>query len=102
MSPMLRYGVFSSRWPLRQETVWTIVNRNDYDVDGDQMEVSSEQGLRYFDLYHGVELKPETRPGGRSVLAFSIEAKGYGAVMATKMPDQKALALLSRMKELTA
>jgi len=27
--PMLRYGVFASRWPLGQQTVWTIVNRND-------------------------------------------------------------------------
>jgi len=37
--PMLRYGVFASRWPLNGRTVWTIVNRNEYDVDGPQMEV---------------------------------------------------------------
>jgi len=103
MSPMLRFGVYASRWPQGGETVWTIVNRNEYDVDGDQIEVSSKQGSRYFDLYHGVELKPQTRPGGRTVLAFSIEAKGYGAVLATNAaPDQKMLALLSKMKELTA
>ncbi|WP_433967520.1 hypothetical protein [Tunturiibacter gelidiferens] len=29
-----RYGVFSSRWPLADQTVWTIVNRDEYDVDG--------------------------------------------------------------------
>ena len=103
MSPMLRYGVYASRWPLEEETVWTIVNRNEYDVEGDQMEVSSKEGLRYFDLYHGVELKPQVRPGGKSVLAFSIEAKGYGAILATNAaPDQKIQALLSKMKELTA
>jgi iron(II)-dependent oxidoreductase len=103
MSPMLRYGVYASRWPLAGETVWTIVNRNEYDVDGDQMEVSSKEGSRYFDLYHGVELKPQTRPGGRTVLTFSIEAKGYGAVLATSAaPDQKMQALMSKMKELTA
>ncbi len=83
MSPMLRYGVYASRWPLGGETVWTIVNRNEYDVDGDQMEVSSKEGFRYFDLYHGVELKPQARPDGKMVLAFSIEAKGYGAILAT-------------------
>jgi formylglycine-generating enzyme required for sulfatase activity len=103
MSPMLRYGVYASRWPLAGETVWTIVNRNEYDVEGDQMEVSSKQGLRYFDLYHGVEVMPQARPDGRTVLAFSIEAKGYGAILSTNTgPDQKMLALMSKMKELTA
>jgi iron(II)-dependent oxidoreductase len=103
MSPMLRYGVFAGRWPLGAEAVWTIVNRNEYDVEGDQFEVPSTQAIRYFDLYHGVELKTQARPGGRTVLAFSIEAKGYGAILATNAaPNQKVLALMSRMKELTA
>jgi gamma-glutamyl hercynylcysteine S-oxide synthase len=103
MSPTLRYGVYSSRWPLGNETVWTIVNRNEYDVEGDQMEVSAKAGMRYFDLYHGVELRPQARPDGRPVLAFSIEAHGYGAVFATNTePDQKIVSLMSRMKELTA
>jgi iron(II)-dependent oxidoreductase len=103
MSPMLRYGVYSSRWPLGNETVWTIVNRNEYDVEGDQVEVSSKAGRRYFDLYHGVELKPQSRPDGTTVLAFPIEANGYGAIFATDTaPDEKILALMSRMKELTA
>ena len=35
--PMHRYGVFASRWPLGDRTVWTIVNRNEYDVNGRQM-----------------------------------------------------------------
>src|SRR5277367_1794287 len=103
MSPMLRYGVFASRWPMGNETVWTIVNRNEYDVEGDQLEVPATAGVRYFELYHGVELKPEGRPGGRTVLAFSLEAKGYGAILATNAaPDQKMLALMSKMKDLTA
>ena len=95
--------MYASRWPLGGEVVWTIVNRNEYDVAGDQIEVAAKGDLRYFDLYHGVELKPQTRPAGRTVLAFSIEAKGYGAVLATNSaPDQKAVALMSKMKELTA
>ncbi len=102
MSPMLRYGVYASRWPLGGETVWTIVNRNEYDVEGDQMEVPSKEGLRYFDLYHGTELKPQARSDGKMALAFSIEAKGYGAILSTSTaPDQKMQALMSRMKELT-
>ena len=103
MSPVLRYGVYASRWPLGDEAVWTIVNRNEYDVEGNQIEVSPKEGLRYFDLYHGAELKPQTVPGGKTVLAFSIEAKGYGAVLATSTsPNQNVQALMSKMKELTA
>ena len=48
MSPMLRYGVFASRWPLNGQTVWTIVNRNEYDVDGQQMEIAAEFGRSLF------------------------------------------------------
>ncbi len=32
--PMHNFGVFASRWPLENETVWTIVNRNPYDIRG--------------------------------------------------------------------
>jgi iron(II)-dependent oxidoreductase len=103
MAPMLRYGVYASRWPMAEQAVWTIVNRNEYAVEGDQIEVCATPGIRYFDLYHGVELSPESRPGGRTVLAFPIEAKGYGAVLATNTaPDQKIVSLMSAMKGLTA
>ena len=103
MAPMLRYGVYASRWPMGEQAVWTIVNRNEYAVEGDQIEVQPTHGSRYFDLYHGVELKPETRPGGRNVLTFLIEAKGYGAVLVTNtQPDQKLASLISTMKNLTA
>ena len=103
MSPMLRYGIFASRWPLNDQTVWTVVNRNDYDVNGQQMEVPGESSTRYFDLYHGAELKVERDPLGRSVLSFPLEAHGYGAVLATKTePDATLKKLMSDMKQLTA
>jgi gamma-glutamyl hercynylcysteine S-oxide synthase len=103
MSHMLPYGVYASRWPLGDEALWTIVNRNEYDVDGDQIETAAKDNLRYFDLYHGVELKPLAKPDGRTVLAFSIEAKGYGAILATKNAgDQKLVPLMGKMRELTA
>ena len=74
--PTHLYGVFGSRWPLGDQTVWTIVNRNEYDVAGREMSVPAEEGMRYFDLYHGEELTPE-RDGKEAVLAFSIEAHGF-------------------------
>jgi len=100
--PMHLYGVFASRWPLGERTVWTIVNRNEYDVDGRQMTVPATDGVQYFDLYHGVELTPR-REGSDDVLSFPIEAWGIGAVMAIHgAPDAKLERLLAEMKVMTA
>jgi iron(II)-dependent oxidoreductase len=103
MAPMLRYGVYASRWPLGQQAVWTIVNRNEYDVDGPQIDLAAEDGIRYFDLYHGVELKPVKSQAGRNVLSFHIEAHGYGALLVSQAtPDSGIQKLMSKMKELSA
>jgi formylglycine-generating enzyme required for sulfatase activity len=100
--PMNRYGVFASRWPAGDRTLWTIINRNDYDVDGRQMSVPHSSGMRYFDLYHGVELKPVIE-AGNAVLSFPTEADGYGAILATAAePDQKMQQFLQQMKTMTA
>ena len=102
MYPMLRYGVFASRWPLTGRTVWTIVNRNEYDVDGPQMEVPAAAGIHYFDLYSGTELQVEKDATGKSVLSFAIEANGYGAVLGTTAePDAKIKSLMAEMKQMT-
>jgi len=96
------YGVFASRWPLGDRTVWTIVNRDEYDVSGRQMSVAHQEGMRYFDLYHGVELKPELEDG-QDVLSFETEAHGYGAILAQPgEPDAAIRALMAKMKGLTA
>jgi iron(II)-dependent oxidoreductase len=98
---MNRYGVFASRWPMADATLWTIVNRNEFDVSGRQMTVPLEQGMRYFDLYHGVELKAITE-GDRSVLEFATEAHGFGAVLATKTaPDAQVQSAMLKMKRAT-
>jgi len=103
MYPMLHYGVFASRWPLNGSTVWTIVNRNEYDVDGPQMEVSASAGMRYFDLYGGRELQAQKDSAGKSVLSFSVEANGFGAILATNSAtDPKFQKLMVEMKQITA
>ena len=104
--PMHNYGVYTSRWPLQNETVWTIVNRSAYDVGGRQMDVPYVPGMRYFDLYHGVELKPDVLPasqGSFAVLSFNVEAQGYGAILATHGEPSAAIkALMGRMATMTA
>lgn len=100
--PMLHFGVFASRWPLGEQTVWTIVNRNEYNIDGPEMELPFEDGMRYYDLYHGVELTP-LRKGDKVVLLFALGEKDYGAVLATKKVLPEALkTLMAKMKALTA
>ncbi len=93
---MNRYGVFASRWPLPGKTVWTIVNRNQYDLEGPQMTVPLQPGARYFDLYHGTELYPSP------VLSFPIEAHGFAAILAIAgEPDAPMKKLMATMKSLT-
>jgi formylglycine-generating enzyme required for sulfatase activity len=100
--PMHRYGVYASRWPIGDQTVWTIVNRNEYDIDGRQMSVPQQDGMRYFDLYHGVELSPELE-GNTALLTFPLEAHGYGAVLAARgEPGGDIEKLLATMKTITA
>ena len=98
---MIPYGIFASRWTLGERTVWTIVNRNEYDVDDRQMALAAKPGVRYFDLYHGEELKP-AHEGAKDVLSFPIEAHGFGAILEiTGEPDAETIGLMARMKHLS-
>jgi hypothetical protein len=79
------------------------VNRNEYDVEGPQIELAPEEGVHYYDLYHGVELTPAKNQAGRDVLSFLTEAHGYGALLASRSaPDSTIQTLMTKMKELTA
>ncbi len=99
--PTRNYGVYGSRWPLGSDNVWTIVNRNSYDIAGRQMDVLVTAGMRYFDLYHGVELKPDA-DGQTAVLSFDMEANGYGAILATpNEPSEPMKALMQHMAAMT-
>ena len=89
-TPVLQTGIYASRWPLPDQTLWTLVNKNEFDVNGEQVEVEGKDA-RYFDLWHGLEMKPEKR-NGKAVLKFPIEANGFGAILelrrgATTLPD---------------
>jgi formylglycine-generating enzyme required for sulfatase activity len=99
---MLQYGVFASKWPRQGRALWTIVNRGVYNIAGPQLEIASQPGAHYFDLWHGVELTPEIR-NGKAVLSFAMEASGYGAVLAQAEPPDTALRdFLGEMHKLNA
>jgi iron(II)-dependent oxidoreductase len=99
-APMLQYGAFASRFPLNGETLWMIVNRNEFSLDGPEIEVPAESGMRYYDLWNGVELQPETR-GGKAELHFAMEGHGFGAVLATPALSGGASRLMERMRALS-
>jgi gamma-glutamyl hercynylcysteine S-oxide synthase len=98
-APTLQDGVFASRFPADSSTLWTMVNRNEYDVTGSQLRVPYHAGIRYYDLWHGVELKPVLE-GSDATLSFDMEGRGFGAVLAADQNPPGSLAsLLAYMAE---
>jgi gamma-glutamyl hercynylcysteine S-oxide synthase len=95
-----RFGVFASKWPGAQSTLWTIVNRNHYPVTGRQLVVPYKEGARYFDLWHGTEIRP-VKENATSVLHFDLEEDGYGAVLETTAPDRSLDTVLTTMRALS-
>ena len=96
-TPTIPYGIFASKFPDGGSTLWLLINRTVYNVDGPELAVPAEPGMHYFDLWHGVEL-----PAG-ATLSFAMEALGYGAVLAQKEPaSQELKAFLAEMRSLNA
>ncbi|MBT2745696.1 MULTISPECIES: formylglycine-generating enzyme family protein [unclassified Lysobacter] len=99
----LQAGVFASRFPHRGATVWTVVNRHEYEIAGEQIAVDHLDGARYYDLWNGEALTPRI-DGARAVLEFAVEGRGFGALLAlaagAEHPDLDAF--LARMRERAA
>ena len=94
--PTLQYGIYASMFPGTGRTLWTLVNRNEFDAIGRQMRVPDTPGQRYYDLWHGVEI----HPASDGTVTFLMEAHGFGAVLAVDN-DAKVDgldALLAQMK----
>ena len=98
-TPVLQPAVYASKFPSGPQTIWTFINRNEYDVLGRQIQVPHQQGVRYYDLWNGVELQPEVHAGS-ATLSFPIEAHGYGAVLAAASPVDGLDAFLPQMAAL--
>ena len=74
-------GVFATMFPGHDATLWTIVNRYECELAGEQLLVAHREGRRYYDAWHGAEIQPRIRDG-RAALAFPLESRGFGAVLA--------------------
>ena len=97
-APTVQYGVFASRWPLANRTLWTIVNRTANNIHGPQLQVPVQAGMRYFDLWNGKQINAEN-----GSLSFPIEAFGFAAILAqSDAADAAGTAFLSEMAQLSA
>jgi formylglycine-generating enzyme required for sulfatase activity len=97
----LQAGVFASRFPGTGRAVWTIVNRNEYEVSGEQIAIAHTEGTVYFDIWNGVPLEPRVH-GGRARCTLKLEAHGFGAILALADGKQtpELAGLLEQMKKL--
>src|SRR6185312_6218405 len=97
----LQAGVFASRFPGSGLTLWTLVNRNEYGVDGEQISVAHTSGAVYFDVWNGVRVEPRIE-ADRAVFAMHVEARGFGAILAVAPGAQVAGldAFLEKMRSL--
>ena len=77
----LQTGVFASRFPGTGCAVWTIVNRTEYEISGEQIAIDHKDGTAYFDVWNGVRLEPRIE-GGRARCTLKLEAHGFGAILA--------------------
>ncbi len=96
-------GVFATAFPGEDATLWTIVNRNEYDMTGEQLRVPHREGCTYHDVWNGVSLAPRI-VDGHACIALNLETRGYGAVLAAApgaLPD-KLSEYLARRRAMTA
>ncbi len=82
LTPTLQFGVLASKWPGEASTLWTLVNRNHYPVEGSQLAIPLKPGAHYYDLWNGRELSA-IASGSATTLSFSMDADGYGAILET-------------------
>lgn len=96
----LQQGVFASKFPSATKTLWSIVNRNEYDMFGEQLVVPHVDGRTYYDLWNGTRLSPRI-VDGHAHISLTLETRGYGAVLALESgASVEGLdALLTQMKK---
>ena len=99
--PVMQSGVFASRFPGENETVYTLVNRDSSQKIGVQIHLPIKKGYSYFDLWNGVQLNPEKADDHTISLAFNIEPNGYGAVLELKDGKQpeNLVSFLSQIRQ---
>jgi formylglycine-generating enzyme required for sulfatase activity len=76
----LQGGIFASRFPGEGIVLHTLINRNEYAVDGEQIALPHADGTRYYDAWHGRALTPRIIDGA-AYIELPMEARGFGAIL---------------------
>ena len=99
--PTLQKGVFASKFPGLNKTIYTLVNRDSLDHSGRQLKLSYQQNMLYYDIWNGIILTPR-KVNDSIFLSFPIEGHGFGALLAIKssMPDSSFNRFLYKMNSL--
>jgi len=104
----LQAGVFASRFPADGVALWTIVNRNEYEVTDEQIAVAHVPDTAYFDVWNGTRIEPRI-DAGRAICAVTLEARGFGAILAVapgkqlqNLHGQDLNGFLARTRELAS
>ncbi len=79
----LQQNVFASQFPGEGRRLWTLVNRNEYAVDGEMLKVAHVAGARYVDVWNGQPLTARIE-GDCAILSIGMEKRGFGAVLAVQ------------------
>lgn len=78
--PVLQKGIYASKFPSKNETVFTLVNRDSIEKTRSQLIVPYKEGFEYYNLWDGVKLRP-VKNGKTSKLSFKLERLGYAAIL---------------------
>ena len=60
--------------------MWTLINRQEYAIDGEQLSVPHVAGAAYYDVWNGERIEPRI-DGERAILSAGIEANGFAAFL---------------------
>jgi hypothetical protein len=98
--PVVQKGIYASAFPGVDQTVYTLVNRDSSEKNGEEIRLPYSEEMKYYDLWHGEELTPQVE-GSQVTLSFSVESRGFGAVLAIKdyVQDAGFSEFLNRMNK---
>jgi formylglycine-generating enzyme required for sulfatase activity len=95
-------GVFASKFPGERRCLWTIVNRNEYAVPGDQIVITHHENASYYDVWNGTQLHPRLEDD-HAIISIDMEKRGFGAVLKVDNPEDthEVLNFLKRMMQIS-
>lgn len=96
---VLQPNVYASKFPGKNETLWTFVNRDSKPAIGGQVQMPYQNGVTYYDLWNGIKLNP-IHKGNNITLSFAMEGFGYGAVLSVTKTDASLSAFLAQIKSM--